>query len=123
MVVMHMFLPEEGASGDHLTSTEMQIDTDGGCRVVAEGGMTHGQGMMRFTRAFMAFADGLPLVLAALEAHTPWGLATHTLRSSYLANMFWFCFPPRLRLKAKVLPPMTRLKVIIGFNFFGFLFV
>ncbi len=79
--------------------------------------MTNGQGMMRFTRAFMTFADGLPLVPAALEAHTPWGLDTHTLRSSYLANMFWFCFPPRLRLKAKVLPPMTRLKVIIGVNF------
>jgi hypothetical protein len=72
----------------------------------AEGGMTNGRGMMKFSRGFMIFAERLPVVPMALRAELPWGLATHTLTSSFAANMFWFCFAPRVRLDAIVLPPM-----------------
>ena len=72
----------------------------------AEGGMTNGQGMMKFSRGFMTFAKQLPVVPVALRVALPWGLHTHTLTSSFAANMFWFCFAPWVRLDATVLPPM-----------------
>lgn len=68
--------------------------------------MTNGRGMMRFSRGFMAFAKRLPVVPVALRARLPWGLHTHTLTSSFAANMFWFCFAPWVRLDATVLPPL-----------------
>lgn len=68
--------------------------------------MTNGRGMMRFSRGFMAFAQRLPVVPVALRARLPWGLHTHTLTSSFAANMFWFCFVPWVSLDATVLQPM-----------------
>ena len=68
--------------------------------------MTNGRGMMRFSRGFMTFAKRLPVVPVALRARLPWGLHTHTLTSSFAANMFWFCFAPWVRLDATVLPPL-----------------
>ena len=68
--------------------------------------MTNGEGMMPFSRGFMLFAQRLPVVPVALRAGLPWGLHTHTLTSSFAANMFWFCFAPWVRLDAVVLQPM-----------------
>ena len=61
---------------------------------------------MPFSRGFMLFAQRLPVVPVALRAGLPWGLHTHTLTSSFAANMFWFCFAPWVRLDAVVLQPM-----------------
>ena len=52
--------------------------------------MTNGRGMMKFNRGFMRFSEGLPVVPVALRATLPWGIATHTLTSSILSNMFWY---------------------------------
>lgn len=73
--------------------------------------MTNGRGMMKFSRGFMLFAQRLPVAPMALRAELPWGLATHTLTSSFAANMFWFCFAPSVRLDATVLPPMQLCEV------------
>lgn len=77
----------------------------------AEGGMTNGKGMMTFSRGFMRFAQGMPVVPVALRADIPWGLSTHTRTSSFLANLFWFCFPPVVRLEATVLPALREQEV------------
>jgi hypothetical protein len=65
--------------------------------------------MMQFSRGFMKFVPpGTPVVPVALRAHTPWGVRTHTLTSSFLANLFWLSFVPWVRVTATVLPPMTQ---------------
>lgn len=88
----------------------------------AEGGMTSGAAMMRFSRGFMRFAGGLPVVPVALRADLgPWRIHTHTLTSGFLANLFWFSFPPRVCLEATVLPPMASAEVGIP-NLFWFSF-
>ena len=69
--------------------------------------MTSGAAMMRFSRGFTRFAGGLPVVPVALRAALPWRIQTHTLTSGFLANLFWFSFPPRVRLDAAVLPAMA----------------
>mmetsp|Transcript_7003 Transcript_7003/g.20514 ORF Transcript_7003/g.20514 Transcript_7003/m.20514 type:complete len:442 (-) Transcript_7003:436-1761(-) len=71
-----------------------------------EGGMTNGRGMMKFSRGFMRFGRGLPIVPAAMRADNPFSISTHTLSSSFVANMFWFCFAPWMSLDVTVLPPM-----------------
>jgi hypothetical protein len=76
-------------------------------RACAEGGMTSGAAMMRFSRGFMRFAGGLPVAPVALRVALPWGIQTHTLTSGFLANLFWFSFPPHVRLEATVLPAMA----------------
>lgn len=68
---------------------------------------------MRFSRGFMRFAQDGPVVPVALRAKLPWGITTHTLTSSFLANLFWFCFVPSVALEATVLPPLQRSKVRI----------
>ena len=68
--------------------------------------MTNGRGMMRFSRGFMRFGKGLPIVPAAVRAEPAFGISTHTLTSSFGANMFWFCFAPWVALDVTVLPPM-----------------
>jgi hypothetical protein len=68
--------------------------------------MTNGTGMMRFSRGFMRFGKGLPIVPAAVRAAPAFGISTHTLTSSFGANMFWFCFAPWGDLEVTVLPPM-----------------
>ncbi|KAK9834294.1 hypothetical protein WJX81_004186 [Elliptochloris bilobata] len=76
--------------------------------IFPEGGMTSGAAMMRFSRGFMRFAGALPVVPVALRADLgPWRIHTHTLTSGFLANLFWFSFPPRVRLEATVLPSMA----------------
>lgn len=54
--------------------------------------MTSGKGMMKFSRGFMRFGRDLPIVPAAMRAQSSFGISTHTLSSSFLANMFW-CVP------------------------------
>jgi hypothetical protein len=76
--------------------------------------MTSGAAMMRFSRGFMRFADGLPVAPVALRVALPWGIKTHTLTSGFLANLFWFSFPPRVRLEAAVLPAMVPAEVRAG---------
>ncbi|KAK9833710.1 hypothetical protein WJX74_003507 [Apatococcus lobatus] len=73
-----------------------------------EGGLTNGKGMMRFSRGFMRFAQDGPVVPVALRASLPWGITTHTLTSSFVANLFWFCFAPSLTLAVTVLPALSR---------------
>ena len=67
--------------------------------------------MMRFSRGFMRFAKNGPVVPVAMRACLPWGISTHTLTSSFLANLFWFCFVPSVTLAATVLPPLHREEV------------
>lgn len=77
----------------------------------AEGVMTNGSGMVQFSRGFMLFAKNLPIVPVALRVTVPWNIQTHTLTSSFAANLFWFCFVPWVRLDATVLTPMSLAKV------------
>uniref|UniRef100_A0A061S0Q5 Phospholipid/glycerol acyltransferase domain-containing protein n=1 Tax=Tetraselmis sp. GSL018 TaxID=582737 RepID=A0A061S0Q5_9CHLO len=74
-----------------------------------EGGMTNGDGMMRFTRGFVRFSREIPVVPMALEVETPFGgrLSSHTLTSSFLANLFWFSFYPWIRFTCHVLEPTS----------------
>ncbi|PNH12836.1 hypothetical protein TSOC_000204 [Tetrabaena socialis] len=53
--------------------------------------------------------QGLPVVPVALRVRTLPGVSTHTLTSSFLANLFWLSFSPTTRLEATVLPPMVPL--------------
>lgn len=73
--------------------------------------MTNGSGMVQFSRGFMLFAKNLPIVPVALRVTVPWNIQTHTLTSSFAANLFWFCFVPWVRLDATVLTPMSLAKV------------
>lgn len=75
--------------------------------VFAEGVMTNGSGMVQFSRGFMRFGRSLPIVPVALRVTVPWNIQTHTLTSNFAANLFWFCFVPRVRLDATVLKPMS----------------
>ena len=84
------------------------------CCWTAEGGLTNGKGMMRFSRGFMRFAQDRPVVPVALRASLPWGITTHTLTSSFLANLFWFCFAPSVTLAVTVLPALSRRKVRVA---------
>jgi hypothetical protein len=75
-----------------------------------EGGMTHGRGgMMRWSRGFMRFASDLPVVPVALRLTPPAFAAavrTHTLTSSFAANLFWLSFLPYVEAEATALPAM-----------------
>ena len=73
--------------------------------------MTNGSGMVQFSRGFMLFGKNLPIVPVALRVTVPWNIQTHTLTSSFAANLFWFCFVPWVRLDATVLEPMSLAKV------------
>ena len=68
--------------------------------------MTNGKAMMRFSRGFMRFGRGLPVVPVALRARTAFDINTHTITSSFAGNMFWFSFCPWIDLDATVLPPL-----------------
>lgn len=72
-----------------------------------EGVMTNGSGMVQFSRGFMRFGRKLPIVPVALRVSVPWNIQTHTLTSSFAANLFWFCFVPWVKLDATVLKPMS----------------
>ena len=69
--------------------------------------MTNGSGMVQFSRGFMRFGKTLPIVPVALRVTVPWNIQTHTLTSSFAANLFWVCFVPWVRLDATVLQPMS----------------
>ncbi|GIL53946.1 hypothetical protein Vafri_9513 [Volvox africanus] len=57
--------------------------------------------------AVAATVATLPVVPVALRVNSSLsGVKTHTLNSSFLANLFWFGFSPRTTLEATVLPPM-----------------
>lgn len=73
--------------------------------------MTNGTGMVQFSRGFMRFGKTLPIVPVALRVTVPWNIQTHTLTSSFVANLFWFCFVPWVRLDATVLKPMSLAQV------------
>ncbi|KAG2434165.1 hypothetical protein HXX76_007892 [Chlamydomonas incerta] len=49
----------------------------------------------------------MPVVPVALRARTLPGVNTHTLTSSFAANLFWMGFSPATELHATVLPPMS----------------
>ena len=71
-----------------------------------EACMSSGAAVLRFSRGF-ALLDA-PVVPIACRAVHAFGISTHTLTSSFGANLFWLCFAPWTRLSAKVLPPMWR---------------
>ena len=73
--------------------------------------MTNGSGMVQFSRGFMRFGKTLPIVPVALRVTVPWNIQTHTLTSSFVANLFWFCFVPWVQLDATVLKPMSLAQV------------
>ena len=75
-----------------------------------EGGMTSGAGVMRFNRGFALLrAPVAPVAFRCTHAWPGGGaLSTHTLTSSFAANLFWLCFAPATQLSATVLPPMTQ---------------
>lgn len=64
--------------------------------------------MMSFSRGFTTFAQDTPIVPVALRLHNPLGIRTHTLDSSFAANLFWFSFPPWVELQATALPVMEQ---------------
>ncbi|GAX77129.1 hypothetical protein CEUSTIGMA_g4575.t1 [Chlamydomonas eustigma] len=76
--------------------------------ITTEGGITNGRwGMMQFSRGFMRLLrPGEYVVPVVLRAKTPWDIRTHTLTSSFLANLFWISFCPWVEVHATVLPPL-----------------
>lgn len=77
-----------------------------------EGGVTNGRwGMMQFTRGFTRLLrPGDWVVPVALRARTPWDIRTHTLLSSFPANLFWLSFCPWVEMEAVVLQPLQQLE-------------
>lgn len=75
-----------------------------------EGGVTNGRwGMMQFTRGFTRLLNpGDRVVPVALKATTPWDIRTHTLLSSFPANLFWLSFCPWVEVEATILEPMQQ---------------
>ena len=75
-----------------------------------EGGMTSGAGVMRFNRGFALLRA--PVAPVAFRCTHAWpggsALSTHTLTSSFAANLFWLCFAPQTTLTATVLPPLSQ---------------
>jgi hypothetical protein len=71
-----------------------------------EACMSSGAAVLRFSRGF-ALLDA-PVVPIACRARHAFGISTHTLTSSFGANLFWLCFAPWTRLSATVMPPMWR---------------
>jgi 1-acyl-sn-glycerol-3-phosphate acyltransferase len=69
-----------------------------------EGGMTSGAGVMRFSRGFALLRA--PVVPIALRCSHALGISSHTLTSSFAANLFWLSFAPWTRMSATVLPVM-----------------
>jgi hypothetical protein len=65
-------------------------------------GFLHCRGFMKFVH------PDTPVVPVALRARNPLGVRTHTLTSSFLANLFWFSLCPWLEIEAVVLPPMLQ---------------
>lgn len=94
-----------GASSSTSTSASQQHQP---VHLFPEGGLTNGKGMLQFSRGFMKFAAGHPVVPVALKAKTPFGIRTHTLNSSFLANLFWFSLCPWVEIEATVLPTMQQ---------------
>ena len=83
----------------------------GSLLLLVEGVMTNGSGMVQFSRGFMRFGRKLPIVPVALRISVPWNIQTHTLTSTFAANLFWFCFVPWVKLDATVLKPMSLAEV------------
>ncbi|KAJ9521102.1 hypothetical protein QJQ45_022799 [Haematococcus lacustris] len=75
--------------------------------VFPEGGLTNGSSMLQFSRGFTKFVKPGEtwVVPVALRARTPFGIRTHTLTSSFLANLFFISLCPWLEVEAVVLPP------------------
>ena len=91
----------EGSTGSSSSANLLPV------HLFPEGGMTNGSGMLRFSRGFVRFSRGIPVFPMAMRVDVPLGINTHTLTSTFLANMFWFCFAPRVRFTCKVLEPVT----------------
>ena len=72
--------------------------------------MTSGAGVMRFNRGFALLRAPVAPVAFRCTHTWPGGgtLSTHTLTSSFAANLFWLCFAPHTTLRATVLPAMTQ---------------
>jgi 1-acyl-sn-glycerol-3-phosphate acyltransferase len=71
-----------------------------------EGILSSGAAVLPFSRSFATL--GCPVVPVALRSEHALGIRTHTLESSFAANLWWLCFAPWARLEATVLPPMER---------------
>eukprot|EP00877_Chromochloris_zofingiensis_P005971 jgi/Chrzof1/1627/Cz10g14320.t1 len=99
-------LVKPGLNG-HAATSSISEDLAAPVHVFPEGGMTNGAGMMRFSRGFMRFAADLPVVPVAIKSRPAFpNIHTHTLTSSFLANLFWFCFMPWTEIEATALPAM-----------------
>ncbi len=78
--------------------------------IFPEGGMTNGSAMLQFSRGFTKLlAPDVPVVPVAIRLTNTFNINTHTLESSFLANLFWLSFSPSTRLQAVVLPAMAPL--------------
>lgn len=71
-----------------------------------EGILSSSTALLRFSRSFATLQA--PVVPVALRSSHALGISTHTLTSSFAANLWWLCFAPWGRLTATVLPPMNR---------------
>ena len=71
-----------------------------------EGILSSGAALLRFSRSFATL--GAPVSPVALRARAALGISTHTLESSFAANLWWLCFCPSCEIEATVLPAMTR---------------
>jgi hypothetical protein len=93
--------PMPGGSDDELGSRPVHL--------FPEGGMTSGAGVMRFNRGFTLLrAPVAPVAFRCTHAWPGGALSTHTLTSSFAANLFWLCFAPQTTLSATVLPAMSQ---------------
>lgn len=97
--------------------------------VFPEGGLTaSGAGLMTFSRGFASLVPSHPqssdsqqnggdsllsspspaVFPVALRVRHAFDISTHTLDSSFVANLWWMCFAPWTNIDATVLPPMRR---------------
>jgi len=93
---------------DRLAAGTDPEDSELPIHLFPEGGMTNGAGMLQFSRGFVRFSRDVPVVPMALRLSSPLAeISTHTLTSSFLANLFWFSFLPWMSFRCTVMEPMV----------------
>jgi len=82
------------------------LDSSNSIHMFPESCMSSGKAVLQFSRGFALLQA--PVLPVAFRATHALGISTHTLTSSFAANLWWLCFAPWTRLQATVLPAMRQ---------------